>query len=286
MNKLLAVGAVAGAVVVALFVGVALRFTLGRPPAEPMRIRTATPEASSADPSAPDALLPEGPFAWFEAADPPEPHSDGPPDHGHDSRLRLDVPSTGVFSSCILAQGDEIETIRDQTAVGQSRQTPLESALIALSTTSAGILVYKDPCQWEYNVPHPPATTADDIAAALAAQPSRDASDPVDVTIGGYPGKMITLPRFPMTLRSQRIASEGRTRATRSRVTTSSGGVPWRWHQGPGQIDTFWIVEVDDAIVIMNAMYPRRHPGRAHRRDEGHRRVGQLRVDRCAGGVH
>jgi hypothetical protein len=67
-----------------------------------------------------------------------------------------------------------------------------ESALLAMATT-AGIVVYEDPCQWEYLVPDPPATTADQIAAALAAQPSRDASDPVEVTVGGYPGKEVTL---------------------------------------------------------------------------------------------
>jgi hypothetical protein len=237
--------------VIAPFVGAQLFGSpwggLGGADADP----TATPEASSADPSSPDALLPEGPFAWFEAADPPEPPSDGPP-------ITVTIPASGwmcpygIFSSCILAQGDAIDTIRDQTAVAQSRQTPLESALITMSTT-AGILVYEDPCQWEYNVPHPPATTADDIAAALAAQPSRDASDPVDVTIGGYPGKMITLQVPDDAVLAD--CFRGVYASYTLEGYDSPGGVPWRWHQGPGQIDTFWIVEVDGAIVIINAMY-------------------------------
>ena len=31
------------------------------------------------------------------------------------------------------------------------------------------------------------------VAAALSSQPSRDASEPVDITLGGYTGKSITL---------------------------------------------------------------------------------------------
>ena len=42
-------------------------------------------------------------------------------------------------------------------------------------------------------MPDTPATTVDEFVAALAAQASRDASAPVDVTVGGYAGKTITL---------------------------------------------------------------------------------------------
>ena len=40
---------------------------------------------------------------------------------------------------------------------------------------------------------HAPATTVDEIVTGLAAQASRDAAAPVDVTVGGYTGTQITL---------------------------------------------------------------------------------------------
>ena len=53
--------------------------------------------------------------------------------------------------------------------------------------------MYGDPCQWSSTRPDTPATTVDEIVAALAAQASRDASEPVDITLDGYAGKTITL---------------------------------------------------------------------------------------------
>ena len=71
-----------------------------------------------------------------------------------------------------------------------------------------GVYVYGDPCQWASTTPETPATTVEEIVAALAAQASRDASEPVDVTVGGYAGKMITL-HVPMTPTSP-IATAGK----------------------------------------------------------------------------
>ncbi len=55
------------------------------------------------------------------------------------------------------------------------------------------LYVYGDPCQWSSTTPDPPATTVDELVAALSAQASRDASEPVDITVDGYAGKSITL---------------------------------------------------------------------------------------------
>ena len=54
--------------------------------------------------------------------------------------------------------------------------------------------MYGDPCQWSTTIPETPATTPDEIAAAFAAQASTDATAPVDVTVGGFAGKAVTLP--------------------------------------------------------------------------------------------
>ena len=66
--------------------------------------------------------------------------------------------------------------------------------LLWATPLGTGYDVYGDPCHWTSTKPDSPATTVDEIAAALAAQPSRDASEPVDVTLAcGYSGKKITL---------------------------------------------------------------------------------------------
>ncbi len=54
-------------------------------------------------------------------------------------------------------------------------------------------IVYGDPCHWETTMPETPVTTVDEFVAALSSQASRDASEPVDITLGGYAGKSITL---------------------------------------------------------------------------------------------
>ena len=56
-----------------------------------------------------------------------------------------------------------------------------------------GPYVPADPCQWQSTMPDSPATTVDEIVAALASQATRDASEPVDVTVDGHPGMSITL---------------------------------------------------------------------------------------------
>jgi hypothetical protein len=100
----------------------------------------------------------------------------------------------------------------------------------------------------ESTKPESPATTLDEIVAALAAQASRDASEPVDVTVGGYAGKVITI-YVPDDVNIDDC--EGSEFATFGTETEDLA----RYHQGPGQIDELWIIDVDGAIVIIDAMY-------------------------------
>jgi len=248
VTKTMQYGLVAAAAAVVLIIGSNLMPGSAVPGGDP----SATPEASkapsSAEPSA-EAFLPEGPFAWLEPTVLSEPRTDLP-------SITVTIPASGWaclgYEACILIKGGGEDSLS-----GSDDRLP-ESAFIATFTTS-GIHVYQDPCQWEYDLPDPPSTTADEIAAALAAQPSRDASDPVDVTVGGYPGKMVTL-HVPDDARY--TDATGFTDCFRGVYASYTygdhdalGTVPTRWHEGAGQIDTFWIIEVDDAIVIINAMY-------------------------------
>jgi hypothetical protein len=172
----------------------------------------------------------------------PMPQTTFIPTAAHDRALGMTVtlpPAGGWRYDDIalgFAKGDEVNN--------------LPEAIVLLWSFPAGteFWVYGDPCQWSSTRPDTPAITADEIVAGLAAQASRDASEPSDVTIGGYAGKSITLhvPDDAVLDRcdSGNFASYGVT-----------GDEPTRYHQGPGQIDEFWVVDVDGAIAVMDAMY-------------------------------
>ena len=53
-------------------------------------------------------------------------------------------------------------------------------------------------------MPDTPATTLDEIVAALGSQATRDASEPVDITVDGYAGKSITS-RCPMARHASQL---------------------------------------------------------------------------------
>ena len=112
----------------------------------------------------------------------------------------------------------------------------------------SGFSVPGDPCQWESTLPETPATTVDEIVAALAAQASRAASEPLDVTVDGYAGKMITL-HVPDD--ADFADCEGGEFVSYA----NEAGERLQWHQGPGQIDDFWFVDVEGSLVEIRAIY-------------------------------
>ena len=184
----------------------------------------ATPEPSPT----PDGFLPEGPFVWSDPAVEPAPFDGGP-------LITVTIPASGWTSDGALMKGDEVDN--------------LPEAAMLVMPTRADVYVYGDPCRYESTRPDTPATTVDEIAAALAAQPSRDASAPVDVTVDGYAGKFITLhvpdDASPDDCEGAEYAS----------FYVEGDEEPGRYHQGGGQVDDFWILDVDGAIVIIDAMY-------------------------------
>jgi hypothetical protein len=117
------------------------------------------------------------------------------------------------------------------------------------------LYVYGDPCRWSTTTPETPATTVDEIVAALSSQASREASAPVDVTLDGYPGKQITL-HVPGDLESPK---EGEfTACDQGRFAswgTDDEPGPARYHQIAGQIDEVWIVDIDGQAAVIDGMY-------------------------------
>jgi hypothetical protein len=66
---------------------------------------------------------------------------------------------------------------------------PPDGAGIIAFTVDEEFYVYGDPCNWSSTRPDTPATTVDELAAALANQRSRNPSAPEEITVGGYPGE-------------------------------------------------------------------------------------------------
>jgi hypothetical protein len=116
------------------------------------------------------------------------------------------------------------------------------------------LYVYANPCQWSGTAPETPATTVDELVAALSAQASRDATEPVDITVDGYQGKSITL-HVP----DDATYAAGRfTDCDQGYFGSWTAGAtlePYRYHQGPGQIDELWILDVDGVLVVIDTAH-------------------------------
>jgi hypothetical protein len=222
--------ALGGAAIVVMVAAVALSLNNGNQPGvggqsspSPSPATTPQPTATPA-PTRPPATggLPEGPFA---------------------------VPGERPISVTIPAAGWTFDSGVSALGKGNEEANLPEAAMLLWSwSAGTGFHVYGDPCQWVSTRPDTPVTTADMIATALAAQASRDASEPVDVTVGGYAGKSVTLHVPDDAVFGDcdggNFASYG-----------VPGDEPSRFHQGPGQVDEFWILDVDSTIVIIDAMY-------------------------------
>lgn len=121
---------------------------------------------------------------------------------------------------------------------------PDGAGMIVFPGVDEEYFVYGDPCAWSTTRPAAPATTVDALMGALAAQASRDATTPVDITVGGYAGKAITL-----------HVPDDADFAACDEGAFASWGVAGEdlglYAQGPGEIDEVWILDVDGRIVVI-----------------------------------
>jgi hypothetical protein len=222
----------AAVVVIGLLLGSQL---LGSPtnlggPSEPTAtpMVTATPQPSAEPTSTPQAGLPQGPFSF-------EPDGDfSEEDSG--MALTVTIPSSGWFFD------------RTWNLLGKGAGE-IDSPYIAFwAFPGQEFYVPGDACRMRSTRPDTPATTPDELSAALAARTPPDVSEPVDVTVGGYEGKFITL-HVPEDL----VADECEEGDFVYYITSPDDF--WRNSQEPGQIEEFWILDVDGTIVILNALY-------------------------------
>jgi hypothetical protein len=238
MNRIVSIGLGAAAVVLALFVGAQL---LGPPSggfggdaeATPSPEPTATLTPVATPSGTPEGLLPEGPHVL----------TDGDPLDGLPTlRLMVTIPGPDWHG----APGEGI-LVKDDNAAA-----PDGAGMIVFF---GDLYVYGDPCDWAETRPETPATTVDELVAALTAQASRDATEPVDVTVDGYAGKSITL-HVPDTWPTGAEAFADCDRGTfGSWGMEGSDPAPFRYHQDPGQIDTLYIVDVDGTLAVIDTAY-------------------------------
>jgi hypothetical protein len=234
MNKFLAIGLGAAAVVVILLVGSQLLGSpanLGGPGIEPTP--TATPEPTASPEPSPSAAagLPEGPHLLSDGT------NGGPP-------ITVTIPAPLWYGET-NAGGMCWDESGHPTCAGP----PEGAGIIAFPGTDSEFYVFADPCAWSSTKPETPATTVDELVAALANQASREASAPEDITLDGYAGKKIILQM------ADDVADFGACDEDAFVLFGVAGEDQARYSQGPGQIEEVWAVDVDGQIVILDGLY-------------------------------
>lgn len=245
MNRIVTFGLAAAAVVAAVFIGVQLFGSPGGLGADPTPTATPEPTLAPSASQSTEAGLPQGPFLITGA--------DGPV-NGGPVEVTVEIASSGWSSHSdldFLSKGDDSLDAPETVGV----------ALVAWTwPVGTGFHPYGDPCQWSSTFPETPAMTPDEIADGLAAQTESDPTTPTDVEVGGYAGKRITL-HTPMTYevpgasREEKFADCDESTYGYYGIQGADGTAVERNSQGPGEVDELWILDVDGAIVILNAVY-------------------------------
>jgi hypothetical protein len=123
----------------------------------------------------------------------------------------------------------------------------------AIGIWTGDVQVYTDPCQWRTANPSPPTgPTAQAVIDGLAVQPQRHASAPVIRRGAGADGPEqyggwaidLTVPTDTELVGGPCYMGEFRSWGPNENA---------RYHQGPGQRDTVWAVDVDGARVVVDA---------------------------------
>jgi len=232
MNKLVPIGLGAAAVVVAVIIGTrvigpAAPGNVGAVPPSPTAAPTAAPSASpsfAASSPSPAAGLPLGSFALSGEALTP----------GHSTSVTIAAPGW---------QGDPGSGVVVKNGISDA---PSGAGMIG--PWIEPIYVYGDPSKWSTSMPKTPASTVDSVIAALRAQPLRDASAPVAVTLDGHAGKKVTLHVPTDAVFSACDHGQFASWAVQ-------GESPSRYHQDPGQIDEVWVVDLNGTVAVIDAGY-------------------------------
>jgi uncharacterized protein YceK len=115
--------------------------------------------------------------------------------------------------------------------------------------------VYGHACQWEGTL-FRPGRSVNELANALADVPMRNATDPVDVTIGGYSGKYLEW-SVPDDIEfdddGNAVECDSFAGPPEFVSWTGIGLASSRYHQGAGQVDRVWILDVEGSRIVIDA---------------------------------
>jgi hypothetical protein len=108
--------------------------------------------------------------------------------------------------------------------------------------------VYSTPCRWKYRPMVVPGRGVDGLASVLVKQPLRKATRPVEVELGGFPGKYL---EWSVPANIDFIdCDEGVFESWTARGWSSD-----RYQQAPGQVDRIWILNVYGGRLVVDASY-------------------------------
>ncbi len=115
--------------------------------------------------------------------------------------------------------------------------------------------VYTGGCQWRGTALDPAVgPTVDDLATALAAQEGPDASPPIDVMLGGYPGKKVEL-SIPEAVDVETCDAQDGSPVFGRWSGPNSPSFAGPWTYGDGQRNTVYIIDVDGTRQVIDTMY-------------------------------
>jgi hypothetical protein len=225
-NNIVRVGLAAAAVVVIAIIAINLLPGSPTPGGEPSTSPSAEPSeaAPSAEPST-AAGLPEGPHLIVSGQTDVS-QSEIPP-------LTVTIPGPGWDGD--VGGGVLTKGFGDPDGAGM------------IVFAQQEYLVFGDPCSWE-TTPDTTVTTVDEFIAALSSQASRDASEPVDITLDGYTGKAITLHVSDEAVFSQCDQGIYGTWVC-SDPANPSAQLPCGFVGVPGETSTEYVLDVDGALV-------------------------------------
>ena len=225
MNRYLQIGLAAAAVVVIAVVAFKLLPGSPAPGVEP----SATPEPTStptatAEPSPSEAAgLPVG-----------------------SSHVLWDAPGDVGISVTIPAPGWSGEVGGGVLCKNDGCSDPPDGAGIIVF--QGPLYVYGDSCRWSTTTPDKPATTVDELITALQALSLRDPSTPhiFAVEIGGYTGEYMSLD-VPYSV-DFALCDRGEFRSWVGDLALDNA----RYHQGPGQGDALYILNVNGLLMVID----------------------------------
>jgi hypothetical protein len=225
MNRYLKLGLVAAAVLVVAVVGYNVLPGSDGPGGEP----SATPEPTLEPTPAPSA-----------AAGLPV---------GSTYVLRYEVPLLPIIQVTIPAPGWS-----DDGGILVATSHSATDGAYVIAGWMGDPLIPADPCGWESTMPDTPATTLDEIVAALGGQATRNASAPLDVTVDGHAGKSITM-EMPADMPYSAGNNPDCDQNKFCTLSFEDGTTCYMWHQEAGQIEQLWIVDLDGEFIFVTGAY-------------------------------